>query len=484
MKILRNVIVPVLLLSFQALGAMETKAAKPHNFGWLIEGQLCGLARPTSQADLKYLEDNNVGLVVTLTQEKKPTFYDALYVGRKLERLYLPVKDFNIPKFAQVDQFIAAADKMISEKKTVAVHCEGGIGRTGLMLACYLAIKENKDAQTAIGEVRAKRPGSAETQKQERCVAAYLAYRKGLVGDDAKAAAPAALLGSKRLGAMKTGTKKPKNFGWVIKGQLCGLARPMFPANLKYLEDNNVGLVVTLTQEKEPAFYDALYVGRKLERLYLPVKDFTIPTFAQVDQFIAAADKMIGKKKAVAVHCEGGIGRTGLMLACYLAIKENKDAKKAIGAVRGKRPGSVETPEQEKFVTNYLAYRKAFIRRCLHNLTSRKALLLYVLAVASAGYAYGDQKVLDNSDWIGAKIPTILWQGASVIGSSIASTYNAWGPEWLPGTASAHAKDVRLAALTLCQESAGRVYAESTWLWKIVTNIAEAEYLTEACKSI
>jgi len=179
MKILRNFIVPVLLLGSQILGAQMPGApeVKPRNFGWLIEGQLCGLARPTSRADLKYLEDNNVGLVVTLTQEKKPAFYDALYVGRTLERLYLPVRDYSIPTFEQVDQFIAAANETIDGKKAVAVHCEGGIGRTGVMLACYLAIKENKDALTAIKEVRAKRPRSVETPDQAKFVADYLAYK-------------------------------------------------------------------------------------------------------------------------------------------------------------------------------------------------------------------------------------------------------------------------------------------------------------------
>ena len=50
------------------------------------------------------------------------------------------------------------------------MHCTLGMGRSGTMLACYLVKTTHCDAQQAIKIVREKRPGSIETEWQERLV--------------------------------------------------------------------------------------------------------------------------------------------------------------------------------------------------------------------------------------------------------------------------------------------------------------------------
>lgn len=48
-----------------------------------------------------------------------------------------------------------------------------------------------------------------------------------------------------------------------------------------------------------------------------------------------------------------GRGRTGVMAACYLIQFEQLAPERAIINLRLQRPGSVETPEQERAVVRY-----------------------------------------------------------------------------------------------------------------------------------
>ena len=53
------------------------------------------------------------------------------------------------------------------------------------------------------------------------------------------------------------------------------------------------------------------------------------------------------------MHCQLGMGRAGTMLACYLIKTTHCDAQEAINTVREKRPGSIETEQQEQLVQKF-----------------------------------------------------------------------------------------------------------------------------------
>jgi hypothetical protein len=54
------------------------------------------------------------------------------------------------------------------------------------------------------------------------------------------------------------------------------------------------------------------------------------------------------------IHCHAGLGRTGLVCACYLLYsKQFMQPDKALEYVRKKRPGSIETSHQVKFVYSF-----------------------------------------------------------------------------------------------------------------------------------
>ena len=62
---------------------------------------------------------------------------------------------------------------------------------------------------------------------------------------------------------------------------------------------------------------------------------------------------MIGHLQGLVVHCLGGHGRTGTMLASFLVKYLNTPAQKAIDDIRRMRPGSVETEEQEQRIAEF-----------------------------------------------------------------------------------------------------------------------------------
>ena len=88
------------------------------------------------------------------------------------------------------------------------------------------------------------------------------------------------------------------------------------------------------------------------EYKHIPVVDLTSPTQGQIDEFVAFINSLTSSKKKTVVHCDAGIGRTGTMLACYL-VSKGYSAQKAVTEVRRKRPGSVETLEQEDTIIKY-----------------------------------------------------------------------------------------------------------------------------------
>jgi atypical dual specificity phosphatase len=59
-------------------------------------------------------------------------------------------------------------------RTAVLMHCQGGYGRTGTMLACYL-VSQGWEAEKAMAEARARRPGSIVPWAQQACVVEYAA---------------------------------------------------------------------------------------------------------------------------------------------------------------------------------------------------------------------------------------------------------------------------------------------------------------------
>lgn len=158
-----------------------------NEFYWLIENQLAGMAMPTAARAYAYLEDadkiakeefqreienllnRGIRSVVTLTESP---LADGPLQKAGINYLHIPVPDMTAPTLSQIQKFVSHVQVSLQENKPVVVHCLGGLGRTGTMLACYL-VSQGYASSDAIRMVRQKRPNSIETLQQEEAVIEY-----------------------------------------------------------------------------------------------------------------------------------------------------------------------------------------------------------------------------------------------------------------------------------------------------------------------
>ena len=140
-----------------------------------------------------------------------------------------------------------------------------------------------------------------------------------------------------------------KRVTWLMEDSLAACRYPRSEAALRELADRGVTLLVNLHERPHPSELLARY---GLTEVHLPVPDFTPPSPEQLERGVAAIEQAVASERKVAVHCGGGLGRTGTLLACYL-VKGGLNPSEAIARVRAVRPGSVETPAQEAAVEDY-----------------------------------------------------------------------------------------------------------------------------------
>ncbi len=136
--------------------------------------------------------------------------------------------------------------------------------------------------------------------------------------------------------------------------------------DLLAIRDWGASLLVTLVEDHELELLGVPDLGQRargngMDWLHLPIVDVSVPSTRFEDDWPVYAGDMVTRLQggeSLVLHCRGGLGRTGLV-AARLLIELGSDPGEAIRRVRERRPGAVETSEQESHV---LAARRIALR--------------------------------------------------------------------------------------------------------------------------
>lgn len=76
--------------------------------------------------------------------------------------------DYGVRSLESILDMVKVMSFALQEGK-VAIHCHAGLGRTGVLIACYLVFSERLQADEAIHQVRSNRPKAVQTRGQIQC---------------------------------------------------------------------------------------------------------------------------------------------------------------------------------------------------------------------------------------------------------------------------------------------------------------------------
>ncbi len=154
--------------------------------------------------------------------------------------------------------------------------------------------------------------------------------------------------------------------GWIGIAAAPGRREPGGPtavrrdlgADLDTVAAWNAAAVVSLVEAHELELLGIAAIGAEVRRRRMdwhgwPIGDYQVPDAAFMAAWparSAALRDLLARGGRVLLHCRGGLGRSG-SVAARLLVEGGTEPAAAIAAVRTARPGAIETPAQERWVT-------------------------------------------------------------------------------------------------------------------------------------
>lgn len=160
-------------------------------------------------------------------------------------------------------------------------------------------------------------------------------------------------------GPQETATQPPDSTDfvqWVEPGLLAASPAPEkapggVPGWLAQVQNQATGpvAVLNLRGATDPDFGESV-----VATAHVVIPDFQPPTDAQARQALDFLVTQRQEGRTVVVHCQGGCGRTGTILALYLRQTQRLSGGEAIARLREVNPCFVETAKQATFVDAFV----------------------------------------------------------------------------------------------------------------------------------
>ncbi|WP_437874601.1 phosphatase domain-containing protein [Sorangium sp. So ce513] len=311
------------------------------NFSFVIPGELAGMAYPHAERALEELAELGFRSLVSLSRRAPPP-----HALGSLVHLHCPLADFT--RIPSVDLLRAVAFLDRAPRPT-AVHGEGGVGRTGVVLACRL-VSLGSSAAAAVAEVRRARPGSIDDPELEASVEEFELYYRS--EQEQATPAPFNFAPASPLDRVVHGAQRP-GFGMAL-WSASGIRPSIFPppssaanpdpsdgpveAWLGFMARQGIREVLCLLDDGELALHRIPLLGRYqrefLRVTHVPLEADAIPSPASLERALAALRRAEAGGAPIVVHSASGDGRAGIVLAAWLRARHGLAPEAAIAAVR------------------------------------------------------------------------------------------------------------------------------------------------------
>lgn len=156
--------------------------------------------------------------------------------------------------------------------------------------------------------------------------------------------------------------KLPRFFRWLVPYHIAIMSTPRHEDDITALASPHLGVRHVLTLTEETPLPASWFHGKSITNTYLPIPNYHPPSIEQMDLIISLFEDE--NNLPLLIHCGGGKGRAGTVAACYMAAfgfgkpRPNQThpelaAPEVVSLLRRIRPGSIETSQQEAFVSKW-----------------------------------------------------------------------------------------------------------------------------------
>jgi len=174
-------LISLLFFSITSCGKLDLQTTNPYNiYKFPLKNSFIALSplpgRVDLESDLKMIEANGIINVVTLVSNEELTKYGVptlltRFENLNIEVLHSPIVDYGLPSTEQMKSILTWIHKKVKAKENILIHCVGGLGRSGTVMAIYAKAHLGKTGEDAIQYVRSIRGNDAvETTEQQNFV--------------------------------------------------------------------------------------------------------------------------------------------------------------------------------------------------------------------------------------------------------------------------------------------------------------------------